>query len=140
MTIAQRFAQIFGAVYLLVGILGFIPPLVPGEIPGLLGPFEPLSGFLLGLFAVNWLHSVVHLAIGAAGLASYRSPAAARSYSIGIGVLYLLLFLIGLILPIFFGLVPLGGAPDLLLHLVSGAVALAIGLASPATGATRARA
>ena len=140
MSLAQRFAQIFGAVYLLVGILGFIPPLVPGAIPGLLGPFEPLSGFLLGLFAVNWLHSVVHLVIGAAGLASYRSPAAARSYAIGIGVLYLLLFLIGLILPIFFGLVPLGGAPDLLLHLVSGGLALGIGLASPTTGATRARA
>ena len=80
MSLAQRFAQIFGAVYLLVGILGFIPPLIPGQIQGLLGPFEPLSGFLLGLFAVNWLHSVAHLAIGAAGLASYRSHTAARSY------------------------------------------------------------
>ncbi len=98
-----------------------------------------MEGFVLGLFAVNWLHSLVHLAIGAAGLASYRSPAGARSYSIGIGVLYLLLFLIGLILPTVFGLVPLNGA-DNILHLVSGAVALAIGLASPARGDARARA
>ena len=82
----------------------------------------------------------MHIAIGAVGLSSYRSPAAVRSFSIGIGVLYLLLFLIGLILPIFFGLVPLGGAPDLLLHLVSGGLALGIGLASPARGDARARA
>ncbi|CAA9422975.1 MAG: hypothetical protein AVDCRST_MAG80-63 [uncultured Rubrobacteraceae bacterium] len=136
MYLAQRFAQIFGAIYLVVGIVGFIPVpplLVPADFP-VIGPLE---GFVLGLFAVNWLHSVVHLAIGAAGLASYRSPAAARSYSIGIGVLYLLLFLIGLILPTVFGLVPLNGA-DNILHLVSGAVALAIGLASSAAGATRA--
>ena len=139
MSLAQRIAQNFGAVYLLVGILGFIPPLIPGQIQGLLGPFEPLSGFLLGLFAVNWLHSVAHLAIGAAGLASYRSHAAARSYAIGIGVLYLGLFVIGLILPLVFGLLPLNGA-DNILHLVSGAVALAIGLASSAPGATRSHA
>ncbi len=105
----------------------------------MLGPFEPLSGFLLGLFAVNWLHSVAHLAIGAAGLASYRSHTAARSYAIGIGVLYLGLFVIGLILPLVFGLLPLNGA-DNILHLVSGAVALAVGLTSPAPGATRSRA
>ncbi len=138
MTLAQRFAQIFGAVYLLVGILGFLPVppiLVPADLP-VIGPLE---GFVLGLFAVNWLHSLVHLAIGAAGLASYRNSAGARSYAIGIGVLYLLLFVIGLILPTVFGLVPLNSA-DNILHLVSGAVALAIGLASPATGATRARA
>ena len=139
MTIAQRFAQIFGVVYLLVGILGFIPvppilvaPGVLGDV--LLGPFEPFNGFLLGLFAVNWLHNVVHIAIGVAGLAAYRSAAGARSYSIGVGVLYLLLFVIGLILPTVFGLVPIFGVGDLGLHLLSGALALAIGLASPASG------
>ena len=131
MTLAQRFAQIFGLVYLLVGILGFIPPLLTqGGVPGpVIGPFV---GSLLGLFAVNWLHNIAHLAIGAAGLASYRSPAGARSYAIGVGVLYLLLFVIGLILPTVFGLLPLNG-PDNILHLVSGAAALAIGLASPTT-------
>jgi hypothetical protein len=52
-SLAQRFARVFGAVYLLVGILGYIPPRVPGAIQGLLGPFEPFSGLLLDLFAVN---------------------------------------------------------------------------------------
>jgi Domain of unknown function (DUF4383) len=138
-SLAQRFARVFGAVYLLVGILGFILPLVPGAIQGLLGPFEPFSGLLLGLFAVNWLHNVAHITIGgAAGLASYRSHTAARSYAIGIGVLYLGLFGIGLVLPLVFGLLPLNAA-DNILHLVSGGLALAIGLASPARGVTRAR-
>ena len=130
MSLAQRFAQIFGVVYLLVGILGFIPPLLAaGNIPGPL-VINVLVGNLLGIFSVNVLHSVAHLGIGAAGLASYRSPAGARSYAIGIGVLYLLLFVIGLILPNLFGLLPLNGA-DNVLHLLSGAVALAIGLTSP---------
>jgi hypothetical protein len=30
MSLAQRFAQIFGAVYVLVGIVGFMPPLLIG--------------------------------------------------------------------------------------------------------------
>ena len=51
MTIAQRFAQVFGAVYLLVGIVVFIPPLLSGSLPA--GVMGPLAGLLLGLFAVN---------------------------------------------------------------------------------------
>ncbi len=46
MTIAQRFAQVFGAVYLLVGIVGFIPPLLTGGLPA--GVMGPLAGLLLG--------------------------------------------------------------------------------------------
>ena len=123
MSLAQRFAQIFGAIYLLVGILGFVP-VVPLLVPAELGVIGPLEGFQLGLFAVNWLHSLTHLAIGAAGLALYRSPAGARSYALAIGVLYLVLFLLGLVLPTAFGLVPLFGAPDLLLHLGTAVIAL----------------
>jgi hypothetical protein len=127
MTLAQRFAQVFGAIYLLVGILGFIPPLL-AKVP----PVPPLgipafAGFLIALFAVNWLHSVAHLAIGAAGLATFRNPAAASTYALVVGVAYALLFLLGL-----FGgpygllgtLVPLNGL-DNLLHLLTAVVALA---------------
>ena len=123
MSFAQRFAQIFGAIYLLVGILGFVP-VVPLIVPAELGVIGPLEGFQLGLFAVNWLHSLTHLAIGAAGLVLYRSPAGARSYALTLGVLYLVLFLLGLVLPTAFGLVPLFGAPDLLLHLGTAVIAL----------------
>ncbi len=60
MPIVQRFAQVFGAVYVLVGVAGFIPPLLIGSVPGVMGPF---AGLLLALFAVNWFHSLAHLAI-----------------------------------------------------------------------------
>jgi hypothetical protein len=137
-TLAQRFAQVFGAIYLLVGILGFIPPLVPGEIVGA----GPLSGFLIGIFAVNWLHSLAHLLIGVAGLALYRNPVSARSYALAIGVVYALLFLLGL-LPGRWGpldgLLPLDWA-DNILHLLTAVVALGAYYASrEVPGAARPR-
>ena len=143
MSLAQRFAQVFGIIYLVIGILGFIPIapiLVPiemaGPYGGVIGPFE---GFLLGLFPVNWLHNLAHIAIGAAGLASYRSPVGARSYALAIGVLYLVLFLVGLVLPNFFRLLPLGGW-DLILHLVTALIAFGAYFTSPeAPGPARTR-
>ena len=134
MTAAQRFAQIFGAIYVLVGILGFIPvvPFLIGVVPNVIGPF---NAFELGLFPVNWLHNIAHLAIGAWGLASYRSRVGARSYALAIGVIYALLTLLGLVPPfsILFGLLPLFGL-DVLLHLLSALVAFAAYFASPARG------
>ncbi len=127
MTLAQRFAQIFGAVYILVGILGFIPPLLSGDVAGVIGPFD---GLLLGIFPVNWIHSVAHLAIGAAGLASYRSVSGARSYSLAIGVVYGVLVLLGLVAPAVGGLMPVGGA-DVVLHLVTALVAFGAYFTSP---------
>jgi Domain of unknown function (DUF4383) len=78
-SLAQRFAQIFGVIYLLVGILGFIPPLFLGMTAMGWGPF---GGYLLGLFAVNWFHSLAHVAIGVGGLATFRNADAARYYSL----------------------------------------------------------
>jgi hypothetical protein len=137
-SLAQRFAQVFGIIYLVVGILGFIPiaPFLVGALPNVIGPF---NGLLLGLFPVNWLHNLAHIAIGAAGLASYRSPVGARSYALAIGVLYLVLFLVGLVLPNFFRLLPLGGW-DLILHLVTALIAFGAYFTSPeAPGPARTR-
>ncbi len=72
MSWAQLFALVFGAIYLLVGILGFIPPLVAGEIPGAMG--GPFTGYLIGLFAVNWFHNLAHILIGAAGWQPTATP------------------------------------------------------------------
>jgi hypothetical protein len=139
-SIAQRFAQVFGAIYLLVGILGFVAispiltktPLVGGSLPFI----GPVAGYLLGLFAVNWLHDIAHLVIGVAGLATYRNPIAARTYALTLGVVYVLLFLLGLILPTVFGLLPLFGAPDLILHLLTALIAFGAYFASRETPAT----
>ena len=125
MPLVQRFAQVFGAVYLLVGILGFVPPLLMGSLPGVIGPF---SGLLLGLFAVNWFHSLAHLAIGAVGLAVHRSFSASRAYALGIGVAYAALLLLGILsasVATLGGLLPLNGF-DNVLHAVTALAALAI--------------
>ena len=122
MSAAQRFAQIFGVVYLLVGILGLIPPLVAGSLPGVLGP---LKGLLLGLFAVNLLHSLTHLAIGIAGLALYRSFSGAKAYALALGIAYAGLFLLGVLTePVgtLGGILPLN-APDDILHILTALVA-----------------
>jgi hypothetical protein len=140
-TIAQRFAQVFGVIYLIVGIAGFIPipPLLVGDLPPtVIGPFD---GYLLGLFAVNWFHSLAHVVIGAAGLAVYRSPAGAMTYALALGVAYALLFIIGLVtpLPALGGLLPLNVLDDLL-HLLTAALAFGAYFASRrAPGAARSR-
>ena len=129
MSVAQRFAQVFGIIYVLVGIAGFIPPLLAGSLTGGMGPF---AGLLLALFAVNWFHSLAHLAIGAAGLAVYRSPSASRAYALALGVAYLGLFLLGILsgsVATLGGLLPLNGLDDLL-HIATSLVAFGAYFAS----------
>jgi uncharacterized protein DUF4383 len=124
MPIVQRFAQVFGAVYVLVGVAGFIPPLLIGNVPGVLGPF---AGMLLALFAVNWFHNVAHLAIGAVGLAVYRSYSASKTYALALGLAYAGLFLLGVLsadVATLGGLLPLNGFDDLL-HIATSLVAFA---------------
>ena len=122
MPLVQRFAQVLGAVYLLVGIVGFVPPLLVGSVPGALGPF---TGFLLGLFAVNWFHSLAHLAIGAAGLAVHRSFSGSKAYALALGIAYGGLFLLGILsgeVVTLGGLLPLNGLDDVL-HVLTALVA-----------------
>ena len=135
MSIAQRFALIFGAIYVLVGILGFIPPLVNPKVGDWALGIPALSGFLIGLFAINWLHSVAHLLIGAAGLASFRSPVGARSYALALGIVYVVLTVLGFLPPpisVVFGLLPLSGA-DVALHLLTALLAFGAYFASAQT-------
>ena len=129
MSLAQRFAQVFGVVYLLVGIAGFVPPFLTGNVSGVSGPF---AGLLLGLFAVNWFHNLAHIAVGAVGLAVYRSHFASMSYALAIGTAYALLFLLGMLAqPVgaLGGILPLNGWDDLL-HILSAAVAFGAYFAS----------
>jgi len=131
MLLAQRFAQAFGLIYPAVGIAGFIPvrPLLVGELPPpITGPFD---GYLLGLFTVNWFHSLAHLAIGAVGLAVYRSLTGAMSYALAPGVAYALLFVVGLLtsLSALGGLLPLNGWDDVL-HLLTALLAFGAYFAS----------
>jgi hypothetical protein len=61
----RYFALVGGIVYALVGIIGFFPAALLPPPPG--APeltVDTLYGYLLGLFPVNVLHSLVHLAPG----------------------------------------------------------------------------
>jgi hypothetical protein len=89
-------AAVVGAVFLVVGVLGFIP--------GITTSYSDLSfaghnsaAKLLGIFQVSVLHNVVHLLFGLAGLALSRHRDTARTYLVGGGAVYLVLWLYGLV-------------------------------------------
>jgi hypothetical protein len=85
-----------GVVFLLLGVAGFIPGITThlGDIT-FAGHDSPAK--LLGLFQVSVLHNIVHLLYGVVGLILARTAMTARIYLVGGGVIYLLLWLYGLI-------------------------------------------
>jgi hypothetical protein len=93
----QLAAMVVGAVFLLVGIAGFIPGITANYDQLQLAGHES-GALLLGVFQVSILHNIVHLAFGAAGLAMARTAAGARNYLIGGGVIYVVLWLFGLLI------------------------------------------
>jgi hypothetical protein len=125
----RYFALAFGIVFLLVGIAGFIPAFVttPPEMPRDLA-IEAGHGLLFGLFPVNIVHNLVHIAFGIWGLAAYRTVGNARLYARAVTVIYAILAIMGLIpgLDTMFGLVPLHGH-DVWLHILLAAIAAYFG-------------
>src|SRR5712691_8397643 len=119
-------AILFGVVFLLIGILGFVPSITKDEM-------------LLGIFHVNLLHNVVHLASGAiallCGMAGFR---ASRTYLRIFGIVYALVAVLGF----YYGDQPLLGliannTADVWLHIVIAVVSLYLGFgASGDTTAT----
>jgi hypothetical protein len=134
-TTIQKLAALFGVVFILVAIVGFIAPnggmsMQPTDVG--------MAAKALGIFPVNLLHNVVHLLFGLWGLAASRNWAGSKSFFTISGAIYAVLTLIAFVSPSGFGLVPLGGA-DIGLHAVLAIVMLAIGLtAKPAVSPTTA--
>ena len=93
----QYAALIFGVVFLLVGVAGFIPGITTGYSTMQFAGHHS-EAMLLGLFQVSILHNVVHLLYGVAGLALWRTPTAARHYLLWGGVVYALLWIYGLVI------------------------------------------
>jgi hypothetical protein len=126
-TPVQLAALAVGAVFLLVGILGFIP--------GITTNYDQLTfaghhsgALLLGVFNVSVLHNIVHLLFGVAGLVLSRSFSGARGFLIGSGIIYALLWIYGLVIDHQSGanFVPLNTA-DNWLHLILAVAMLALG-------------
>jgi hypothetical protein len=121
-------ATIFGAVYLLVGLIGFF---YSASAP-FAGPGDGKSNLILGIFEVNPLHNIAHLLIGAALLiAGLGTVAASKRTNTTVGAVYLLLGIVGFFLAAnhssglnFLSL----NTADHFLHLASAVVLLAVGL------------
>jgi len=128
-SINQLVATVFGAVYVLVGILGFF---VHSD-----GFAATTGGKLLGLFEVNPLHNIAHILIGGVLIAAGRGTlAAARSVNTTIGGAYLLLGVLGLfILGNKVNILALNAA-DNGLHFASALVLLAVFLGADKSSRT----
>ncbi|MFI7582967.1 DUF4383 domain-containing protein [Kocuria sp. M1N1S27] len=115
-------ALLYGVVFLLVGVAGFIPGYDTMQFAG-----HESEAMLLGIFQVSILHSIVHLLYGIAGLALARSVSGARNYLRWGGAAYLLLWLCGLLVgeESAANFVPLNSADDWL-HLFLGVTMLAL--------------
>jgi DMSO/TMAO reductase YedYZ heme-binding membrane subunit len=113
MTTIQRVAQVFGIGFLLAAVAGFV------AAGASMDPHTATAPRALGLFPVNLIHNLIHLAFGVWGLAASRSWGASRTYCRAAGVIYLVLMVMGFISPDTFGLVPIG-SHDIWLHAVLG--------------------
>jgi arginine exporter protein ArgO len=92
----RKVTLIVGAVFLLVGILGFIP--------GITTNYSDMSfaghtsdAKLLGIFQVSVLHNIVHLLFGVAGLAAARTATSGANYLLIGGIVYAVVWIYGLI-------------------------------------------
>jgi hypothetical protein len=128
-TPVQAAAALVGAVFLLVGILGFIPGITT-NYDSLTAAGHESHAELLGIFQVSVLHNVVHLLFGVAGLAMARTASSARTYLVAGGAVYLVLWLYGLLIDqtSSANFVPVNNA-DNWLHLLLGIGMVALGLA-----------
>jgi hypothetical protein len=123
-SMVKTMANVFGVVFLLVGILGFVPGITP-------------NGHLLGIFHVNTAHNLVHIASGIAALiAAGMGYRAARNYFRIFGAIYALVAILGFATG---GTDPLLGLiannpADNWLHAAIALVSLALGFAPQHVG------
>jgi hypothetical protein len=115
-TPGQLFALVFGVVYALVGILGFVN--------------DPI----LGIFEVNALHNIVHLAVGAVWIFASNNVVTAKTVNLTFGIVYLLLAFLGFVAGDFMeDLLDIGSEnqalADNLLHLATGILGVYFGTA-----------
>ncbi|KQO03221.1 MULTISPECIES: DUF4383 domain-containing protein [unclassified Arthrobacter] len=141
-TTLQRAAQAVGVVFLLVGILGFIPG-ITSDYDTMMFAGHQSEAMLLGIFQVSILHNIVHLLFGVAGLAMARTVSGARSYLLGGGIIYAILWIYGLVIgqESAANFVPLNSADNWLhLLLAVGMIGLALALGRRARTTTPRRA
>ncbi|HEY9700511.1 MAG TPA: DUF4383 domain-containing protein [Trichocoleus sp.] len=132
----QYFALIIGILFLLIGIMGYIPAFVKAPAVAPEDAFLTFTfgyGDLLGLFPINVLHNLVHLLVGVLGIAASTTLSSARLYSGVLALFYGSLTLMGLFLPTqsTLGFIPIFGH-DVWLHAITASIAAYFGfIATP---------
>ncbi len=115
----QKAAKWFGIIFILIGILGFIPGVTNAD------------GMLLGIFQVDALNNVIYLLSGIIALLCAGSMKGAKSYFKIFGVVYALVTILGFVGGgSVLGLIMVNGA-DNVLHLLIAVIALALGFGGP---------
>src|SRR5918994_2563811 len=115
---ARTYAGVVGVVIILIGVMG----LLAGEEP------------LFGVVNIDIVEDLVHLLTG--GLLAYvgfgqRDEGLARNVVGGLGVVYLLVGVLGFVIPMLFGLLPHGySIVDNIIHLALGVAGLAVAFSS----------
>lgn len=118
----KRIAIAFGVIFILAGALGFVPAVTPSTDDG-------GSGRLLGVFAVDPTHNLVHIVTGLIAVAvGTASDEASRMFFKVLGIVYGLVALLGFA----YGSAPILGLmannlADAALHAVISVVALFLG-------------
>ncbi len=112
---AKKLVTILGVVFVLLGVLGFIPGLTP-------------DGHVLGILAVDGIHNVVHLLSGILALVfANKGEASAKSFAKVFGIVYGLVAVLGIIAPGTVNMIMhLNGAGNIL-HVFLAVVFLVIG-------------
>jgi len=125
----QSAALLVGIVFLAVGILGFVPGITT-HYGDLSFAGHDSGAKLLGIFQTSILQNIIHLLFGLAGIAMARTWEGARTFLIGGGVIYLVLFVYGLFAHgnTSANFVPVNSA-DNVLHVALGVGMLALGFA-----------
>ena len=131
-TLAQVWALALGGVLVVVGVLGFLvePSFAVGD--------DAQRGTLIA-FDINGWHNLVPLLSGVVGLAMAGTAASARLFSIGYGVVYVVVTILGFVVGdggLLLSMIPINTA-DNLLHLAIAVTGIAVGLASPAATTRR---
>jgi len=110
-------AKVWGWIFLVVGILGFVPAATP-------------HGHLLGIFHVNGPHNFVHLLTGIVALiCGYQSAHASKLYFLIFGIVYGLVALLGFVVGngLLLGFIA-NNIADAWLHVGIAIVSIALGL------------
>jgi hypothetical protein len=118
----QKITLVLGIVYVAIGILGFVPGITS-------------DGLLLGIFAVNTLHNIAHLVLGAVLIWASMSPAITMVNK-AMAAVFAVLVVASFIAPIIEQL-PLN-PPDTILHVASAAITAYLGFFAEGMATSRA--